>query len=513
MKKGFFYFMTSLLFVFCSCEDEKENVKDVLSVKSSQTAFEAGGGKADVAIQATANWETAVLSKWIVLTPERGSADIASTVMEVARNMQAEPRSAEIRFLSGNAEPVVLKIEQQGLVELRLTADTLNFKYTGGKQTVEIHATAAWNVEGMNEWCKVSEISGEGGAAVLEVETLPNDDKQREVVLKFTMGELTSSLVMIQEGESMEAVLKREREVLMKFYNAAGGNDWSSSRGWGDNSVPVGEWVYVRTNDDGRVISLDFDGEYSLKGKLTPELKELKKLKKLKIPFGNFNGATIPEELGELKDLEEFILKSCMFTGELPPALGNLEKLKYVNLENGTLKGEPLSIFRNCKDLVYLSLGRNDFRGKPDLSGLTKLEFLNLMDNAFEGGIDFLTSLPSIMRAYLHENNFSGSIPVGIGDLKKLENLQLSDNNLTGSLPKECVKPERMSRLDVSGNRLSGLLPEEILNWEYNEYDEDEEGNEIVTRKKYDWSDSYNWKKICEQQAGYGFGNAPKKPE
>ena len=30
--------------------------------------------------------------------------------------------------------------------------------------------------------------------------------------------------------------------------------------------------------------------------------------------------------------------------------------------------------------------------------------------------------------------------------------------------------------------------------------------------EEYDWTDPYDWKRICSQQAGYGFDNAPVRP-
>jgi len=69
-----------------------------------------------------------------------------------------------------------------------------------------------------------------------------------------------------------------------------------------------------------------------------------------------------------------------------------------------------------------------------------------------------------------------------------------------------------MRKLDVSKNKLSGSIPAEILNWEYADIEEDEEGNETIVRKKYDWTNKYDWEAICLQQAGFGFDNAPAKP-
>lgn len=513
MKRRFFIFIIFLWGIW-SCGDKNEETKDILDVVLTEKTFEASGGKVEISVKSTTGWQVSDIPSWIELKPKQGTPDDKKTEMEVKENKDSRPRTADIKFSAGNATPVILKIEQKGLIELTLSPKNLEFDYSGGKKTVEIRATSAWSVEGMNEWCKISKEAGEAGEEILEIETLPNnEEKERKVTLTFKMGDRTQSFDIIQKEESLEEILKRERKVLVKFFNETDGKNWSSSYGWGDKNIPVSEWAHLNTDADGRVTSLNFKEVYGLKGKLIPELKEFKRLKKIHIGLGDFRNSSIPKELGELKNLEELVLKQCLLEGEIPEEIFKLEKLKILNLGVNNLSGEIPANLKDCKNLEYLSLERNKLRGKPEISGLVNLKELYLSFNGFEGKIDFITSLTSLCIIHIYNNKFSGEIPTGIGELKNIEILQLSDNNLTGSLPKECVKPSKMRYLDVSMNKLNGRIPDEILNWEVPYTIKDENGNIIEEGKKpYEWTNLYEWKKICEQQAGFGFENAPKKP-
>lgn len=77
-----------------------------------------------------------------------------------------------------------------------------------------------------------------------------------------------------------------------------------------------------------------------------------------------------------------------------------------------------------------------------------------------------------------------------------LESLNLGRNNLSGKLPKEVVSSKEMHYFDVSMNRLTGEILAEILNFH-----------------KMDWTNKWDWRRICPQQEGYGFSNCPPNPE
>ncbi|XP_047944144.1 receptor-like protein 36 [Salvia hispanica] len=62
----------------------------------------------------------------------------------------------------------------------------------------------------------------------------------------------------------------------------------------------------------------------------------------------------------------------------------------------------------------------------------------------------------------LSSNNFSGNIPVSIGNLNSLRYLNLSSNTLTGEIPVSLGNISILESLDLSWNRLSGKIPSDL---------------------------------------------------
>ena len=60
------------------------------------------------------------------------------------------------------------------------------------------------------------------------------------------------------------------------------------------------------------------------------------------------------------------------------------------------------------------------------------------------------------------DSNLTGEIPIEIGSLINLQQLDLRNNELTGNLPEELTNLNNLSSLLLSGNQLSGQIPVDI---------------------------------------------------
>ncbi|KAL1812083.1 hypothetical protein ACET3Z_022148 [Daucus carota] len=168
-------------------------------------------------------------------------------------------------------------------------------------------------------------------------------------------------------------------------------------------------------------------------------------------------------------------------------AICSLESLEKVSLGNNSLVGDISDHLRNCTNLKYLDLGWNFFSGGvPDLSSLTKLEFLSLNlsgvsgsfpwkslenltslsflslgDNLFEKNLFPLEilKLEKLYWLYLTNSSIEGQIPEDIGRLTLLEHLELSANFLFGKIPVGITKLTKLSDLFLYDNNLSGKFP------------------------------------------------------
>ncbi|KAF5733255.1 hypothetical protein HS088_TW17G00797 [Tripterygium wilfordii] len=168
-------------------------------------------------------------------------------------------------------------------------------------------------------------------------------------------------------------------------------------------------------------------------------------------------------------------------------SLCGLKSLERVSLGLNLLQGSITEYLRNCTSLKHLDLGFNSFNGSvPELSSLSKLEFLNLNNSGFSGifpwkSLENLTSLsflslgdnpfdesPFPMEVlkleklywlYLSNCSIKGKIPEGIGNLTLLENFELSDNQIFGEIPVGITRLNGLRQLELYDNSLTGKLP------------------------------------------------------
>ncbi|KAJ6406761.1 hypothetical protein OIU84_010303 [Salix udensis] len=74
------------------------------------------------------------------------------------------------------------------------------------------------------------------------------------------------------------------------------------------------------------------------------------------------------------------------------------------------------------------------------------------------GTIDVVTTMDSINVLWLHGNQFTGTIPVSIGNLTVLQDLNLNGNQLVGFVPDSLVEMP-LEHLDLNNNQLMGPIP------------------------------------------------------
>jgi len=109
--------------------------------------------------------------------------------------------------------------------------------------------------------------------------------------------------------------------------------------------------------------------------------------------------------------------------------------------------------------VIAIKLIRKNLRGRlPDLTGLAKLQVLDIEKNKITGEVPSLSALTELKTLDLSRNNFEGSLP-DISTLKKLEILEAHKNKFAGALP-DFSKLSQLKVLNLSGNQLSGSLPD-----------------------------------------------------
>ncbi|XXG61832.1 hypothetical protein AAC387_Pa05g0339 [Persea americana] len=137
--------------------------------------------------------------------------------------------------------------------------------------------------------------------------------------------------------------------------------------------------------------------------------------------------------------------------------------LYHLSLKDNKLSGLLPQELGQLSDLELLDLSGNGFSGPipKQLEKCNKLRSLKLDGNNLNGSILFqignLENLGEILD--LSQNLLTGEVPSQFRELKKLEKLSLSHNMLSGSIPSTFEELFSLSSVDVSYNDLEGPLP------------------------------------------------------
>ncbi|KAF3595765.1 hypothetical protein DY000_02020920 [Brassica cretica] len=181
--------------------------------------------------------------------------------------------------------------------------------------------------------------------------------------------------------------------------------------------------------------SIKLDHNPELRGEL-PVFYIKNSMQVLSLLETSFSG-TIPDSIGNLKDLVSLTLSESSFSGRIPSSLGELSNLSSLVLFSNGLIGEVPSSIVNLKQLTIFSVGYNKLRGNfpSGLLNLTKLR-----------GID------------LGSNEFTDFLPPNIGQLAKLEAIFASSNLFTGSVPASLFQISSLTHIYLEDNQFSDIL-------------------------------------------------------
>ena len=264
-----------------------------------------------------------------------------------------------------------------------------------------------------------------------------------------------------------------DRDVLIAFYHAAGGENWTTSTNW-LSSQPLNQWFGVSTGADERVDQLSLANN-NLTGTITPVLGRLSALRNLNLGDNPSLDGQLPLELANLP------LESIRVAGTnlCTPADVSFQSWFMQVLEGDGVANcdHVIQMERNALiDLYHATNGPgwrfrdNWLSGQPmgtwfgvstDREG--RVTALNLDTNRLRGMLPAeLGRLTRLKKLQLSDNNLSGPIPPEIGNISELTEIRFWGNQLTGSIPPEIGKLQNLTVLELTSNQLSGEIPPEI---------------------------------------------------
>lgn len=319
----------------------------------------------------------------------------------------------------------------------------------------------------------------------LDIDYYPNGvDRQRYVKSykkPFTIGrgQMKTFVLVDLEGEleENEQAILSDRAALVALYDALDGAHWVDNTNWCTDK-PLNQWSGIYTNQNGRVVIIQFQHNNNLSGELPEVFDALSELEILTI-YGNEGlVGNIPESLGTCSNLETLIISGCQIEGAIPESLGNCTRLEHLAINNCPISGSIPASFRNLSRLRVLSIAHtplkeiktsdNRLTGESPrwLDELSSLEVLDLTDNLLSGElmVDF-TKLSNLTELSLGYNSFSGPLPSLDG--LNLSRVELNSNLFSGSIPGSYADLMNhipwATQLFLGENNLTGPIPEQIL--------------------------------------------------
>ncbi|RWR91232.1 Protein kinase domain-containing protein [Cinnamomum micranthum f. kanehirae] len=228
--------------------------------------------------------------------------------------------------------------------------------------------------------------------------------------------------------------------------------------------------IPVSLGNASRLIILSFNLNY-FSGSMPMNLGRLKGLVRLEV-FGNQlvneknEEFTFITSLTNCSGLKRLTLSNNQFSGILPNSIANLStQLTGLWLYGNQFFGAIPRGLENLANLILLNLGQNLFTGTIPihLTKLKRLQGLFMYGNKLSGKIPiFIGNLAQLSILDLSGNDLQGSIPSSLGNCRHLQYLYLKDNNLSGTIPNQVVDIPSLLEIDIGMNHLTGSLPLDI---------------------------------------------------
>ncbi|KAL4633597.1 hypothetical protein ACB092_04G133600 [Castanea dentata] len=260
--------------------------------------------------------------------------------------------------------------------------------------------------------------------------------------------------------------LATDKEVLLNLKAFFEGNN-QINRGkyseWNKQSDNPCEWPGINCSTatrTARVTSINLS-DNQIAGKLFGNFSLLTELSFLDLSKNTLSGV-IPEDLNRCQNLAHLNLSHNMLGGHLN--LTGLNKLEKLDISVNRICGEvQLSLPTICDKLVVLNISANNFTGviNGGFDTCQNLQFLDLSTNKLSG--ELWNGFERLLEFSASENNFNGPISSSMfGTNCSLQVLDLSENNFTDQVPGNISNCRSLVILNLSSNNFTGKIPAEM---------------------------------------------------
>ncbi|KAI4296839.1 hypothetical protein L6164_036759 [Bauhinia variegata] len=208
-----------------------------------------------------------------------------------------------------------------------------------------------------------------------------------------------------------------------------------------------------------------------ISGRLSPEIESISELEILDLSFNRGLTGTIPDEIGNLKNLDTLILAGCSLFGPIPASIGSLQNLTFLALNWNQFSGGIPRTLGNLSKIEWLDLSDNQLEGAIPVSndqGLLGLDLLHTARHFHFGNNRLSGRIPAklfnanmkLLHVLLDNNRLTDSIPASLGLVNTLEAVRFDRNQLFGPVPPSITNLRNLTELYLSDNNLNGFLPD-----------------------------------------------------
>ncbi len=448
MKKILTLLATATAFMLLnSCKPE------VPFIEASPTtvSFTQEGGTQNISLSTNSmSWTASVSGKGFAVSPAKGSGN-ATLQLTAAASTSSSDQTGTLTIKSGTMQATV-SISQSARNTLIVGGTTTAVEAAGGTYTVTLQYNTAYTVEvsaAAKSWIQYVGTKALSSGS-LEFLVAPNTGAARsgQVTVRDNAGIAQSQTLTFNQAEDPR------RTALVEIYESLDGDNWDDEKKVNWNSTePVQSWEGV-TMEDGKITGLDLNG-FGLNGSLPSAIGTLTDL--VTLDLGSNPGLTgaLPEETGDLANLETFRAVTTGLEGGLPASMGNLIKLSCLNIGNNNMEG----------------------RIPESWEGMTAMQDFALFGTGIQSPLPktIFTAWTHLGSFIMHSNpGLTGTLPPQLGQITTDNStliIQLHDCNFTGGIPEEWASiPGVCTQLYLYGNKLTEQIPLAIQNhpsWEY----------------------------------------------
>ncbi|WCJ44183.1 Leucine-rich receptor-like protein kinase family protein [Euphorbia peplus] len=182
----------------------------------------------------------------------------------------------------------------------------------------------------------------------------------------------------------------------------------------------------------------------------------------LSVGVNKYDEGEIPDNIGNLKNLNLLFLANSHLTGGFPESIFELPSLGTLDLSRNKITGDFPKAISKLQNLWKIELFHNNLTGEipHEIGNLTLLREIDLSANQMYGKLpEELGSLKNLVVFQIYGNNFTGEIPAGFGDMRHLDGVSIYGNSFSGEFPANFGRFSPLNSIDISENRFSGSFP------------------------------------------------------